>query len=259
NGSLPIFIGRENEIEEIFRVIKGKRESVVLVGPVGVGKNALLSHLAILMVKNQVPDELKQKRLLCLSVEHLIVSDSESIVREQFLLMLDEVSQLKNIFLVFLHVNELPSDLAALLVNFLSLTSTCIIGTMTSFPSTEQFESSELGHLFYKIHVEEPDTHTTIQILASHMKEIELQQSITFSHFALESCVYFSERYMHETFLPKKAIDIAYEVACYVRQKRGVNSHVIDEDVAQIISIKTGVSATGMMLDRKKNSEKILC
>ena len=88
NGSLPIFIGRENEIEEIFRVIKGKRESVVLVGPVGVGKNALLSHLAILMVKNQVPDELKQKRLLCLSVEHLIVSDSESIVREQFLLMI---------------------------------------------------------------------------------------------------------------------------------------------------------------------------
>ncbi len=250
-GQLPMMIGREKEIEEIFRVIEGGRESAVLVGPLGVGKGSILSGIAGLMVEERVPDILKDKRLVRISIPHLVAGVTEEVAQERILLMLDEVARSRNIILAFLDLDQLTDDLATLLVDFLSRSGTFAIGTTTPQDYTSTIERSVLGRIFQKVLVQEPDTRSAIQVLESKIGGIEYQQNVIFSYRAVEKCVTLSDRYMHEMYLPKKAIEIAREVSLQVFKNRGENALVTDEDVAKIISLKTGVPVTGVAEDEK--------
>ena len=251
NGRLPMIVGREKEIDEIFRVIEGGRESAVLVGSLGVGKGSILSGIAGLMVEERVPDILKDKRLVRISIPHLVAGVSEEEAQERVLLMLDEVARSRNIVLAFLDLHQLSDDLATLLVDFLSRSGTFAIGTTTPQDFTTTIERSVLGRIFQKVLVQEPDTRSAIQVLESKIGGIEYTQKVIFSYRAVESCVKLSDRYMHELYLPKKSIEIAREVALQVFKTRGENALVSGEDVAKIISSKTGVPVTGVAEDEK--------
>lgn len=250
-GRLPMMIGREEEIEQVFRVIEGGRESALLVGPHGVGKGSVLAGIAALMVEERVPDVLKDKRLVKISIPHLVSGVPIETAQERLLLMLDEVSRSRNIILALMNLEQLTADLAPLLNEYLSRGASFAIATTTPQDYTESIERSILGRIFQKVSVDEPDQKSAIRILESKIGGIEYQKKVIFRYDAVEKCVKLSDRYMHEQYLPKKAIEIAREVAEQVAKSRGENGIVTGEDVAKIIASKTGIPVTNVAEDEK--------
>ena len=250
-GRLPMMIGREEEIEQVFRVIEGGRESALLVGPHGVGKGSVLAGIAALMVEERVPDVLKDKRLVKISIPQLVSGVPVETAQERLMLMLDEVSRSRNIILALMDLEQLTADLAPLLSDYLSRGATFAIATTSPQDYTETIERSMLGRIFQKVSVEEPDEKSAIRILESKIGGIEYQKKVIFQYDAVEKCVKLSDRYMHEQYLPKKAIEIAREVAEQVVKSRGENGKVTGEDVAKIIATKTGIPVTNVAEDEK--------
>jgi len=261
NGQLPMMIGREEQIEELFRAIEGGRQSVVLVGPEGVGKSTVLAGVAELMVKEEVPKILQDRRLVRISIPHLVSGASASQAQERLLTVLAEVSRSRNIILAFADVEQLvgegsdATDLAATLVDFLSRSGTFAIATTTPSAYASLVERSMLGRVFQKVDIREPDQESAILMLESKIGGIEYEHQVIFSYEAVERSVKLSDRYMHETYLPKKAIEVARETALQVSKERGKDALVTGEDVARIVSSKTGIPTTSVASDEK---EKLL-
>ena len=261
NGQLPMMIGRDEQVEELFRVIEGGRQSVVLVGPEGVGKSTVLAGIAELMVTEEVPKILQDRRLVRISIPHLVSGANAAQAQERLLTVLAEVSRSRNIILAFTDIDQLvgqgsdASDLAATLVDFLSRSGTFVVASATPQAYTAVVERSRLGRVFQKVDSLEPDQESAILMLESKIGGIEYEHNVIFSYDAVERAVKLSDRYMHETYLPKKAIEVARETALQVSESRGKDALVTGEDVAQIVSSKTGIPTTSVAEDEK---EKLL-
>jgi ATP-dependent Clp protease ATP-binding subunit ClpC len=260
SGRLPLLVDREHELEELFRVIEGGRESVVLVGSQGVGKTTILAGVAERMVEERVPQILQDKRLVRISVPHLVSGASESEAQERLLLVLSEVARSRNIILAITDVDQLVTqggmnDLASTLVDFLARSGTFAIATTTPQAYSEVVERSVLGRTFQKVDVLEPDHTAAIHMLESKIGGIEYEQHVVFSYEAVEKAVTLTDRYMHETYLPKKAIEVAREAALLVSKSKGKDALVTAEDVNQIVSGKTGIPTGTVQTDE---TEKLL-
>ncbi len=260
NGRLPMLIDRESEIEELFRVIEGGRQSVILVGSEGVGKTAILAGVAELMVEERVPKILQDKRLVRISIPHLVSGVGPSEAQERLLMVLSEVAKSRNIILAITDVDQLVSDsggndLASTLVDFLARSGTFAIATTTPQAYSAVVERSVLGREFQKVDVLEPDHTAAIHMLESKIGGIEYEHNVVFSYEAVEKAVMLTDRYMHETYLPKKAIEIAREAALYVFKTKGKDALVTAEDVSTIVAGKTGIPTTSVASDE---TEKLL-
>ncbi|MBI4592502.1 ATP-dependent Clp protease ATP-binding subunit [Candidatus Uhrbacteria bacterium] len=261
NGQLPMMIDRDPQIEEIFRIIEGGRQSVVLVGPEGVGKSTVLAGIAELMVKEDVPKILQDRRLVRISIPHLVSGANASQAQERLLTVLAEAARSRNIILAFTDIDQLvgqgsdASDLAATLVDFLSRSGTFTVATTTPQAYTALVERSMLGRVFQKMDILEPDQESAIHMLESKIGGIEYEHNVIFSYEAVERAVKLSDRYMHEMYLPKKAIEVAREAALQVSKSRGQDALVTGEDIAQIVSSKTGIPTMSVAEDEK---EKLL-
>lgn len=259
-GQLPMLVGREEEIEMIFRVIEGGLQSVVLVGPEGVGKTTLLGGIAQLMVEERVPKILQDKRLVRLSVPHLISGVSPAMAQERLLQLFYEVSKSRNIILAVTDIEQMTgitsggestADLASTFVDFLSRSGSFAISTTTPQAYAAAIERSILGRIFEKVEVNEPNETSAIQMLEAKIGGIEYQHKVVFTYEAVEKAVQLTDRFMHESYLPKKAINIAREAAQYVEKTRGADSLVTGDDVAQIVTTRTGVPTESINREEK--------
>ncbi len=263
-GRLPLLIGRDKEMENMFRVIEGGNQSVVLVGPSGVGKDALLAGVAERMVEENVPRILQDKRLVSLSLPALLSGAGPAEAQERLVTMLNEIARSANIVLAIPNVEQLTGlssggehsmDLTSILVEALNRGFTFVIATTTPDAYVAVVESSVLGRQFQKVTVGEPDVNTAIRILETKAASIENQNGVIFAFEALEACAQLSDRYIHEKYLPEKAIEIAKEVALDTRKNKGVNTLVTKEDVARIVAAKTNIPVTQVGAEER---EKLL-
>lgn len=259
-GRLPFLVGRERELEEMFRVIEGGGKSVVLVGPSGVGKDAILAGIAERMVEERVPKALYDKRFVSISIPHLVSGASPAVAQERLLMVLDDVARSRNIVIAIPNIEQMTGissggqqsvDLSAVLVEYLSRGSTFVVATTTPQAYTSVIENSLLGREFQRVIVDEPSVNESIHILESKIGAIEHQHDVLFSFDALERCVTLSDRYMHDSYLPDKAINIAREVALFVKNGRGPQTLVTGEDVAAIIAEKTRIPVTQVAQEEK--------
>lgn len=260
-GRLPLLIGREKEIRSILRVIESGGNGALLVGSPGVGKSAVLAGLAERMVEERVPKVLQDKRLVNISIPQLISGASPSEAQERLLRVLSEAVQAGNVVLVIQNLEQITgvspggaetADVAALLSDVLSKGIIPVIATTTPDAYAKAIERSLLGQVFQKIEIPEPDVSTAIRVLESKMGEIEYETGVVFSFDAVERAVKLSDRYMHETYLPKKAIEICREAAQAVVTERGKDALVSGEDVAIIVSEKTNIPVTKVGTEEKE-------
>lgn len=243
-GRTSLLVDRETELEEVFRVIEGGRQSAVLVGPEGVGKASMLAGIAALMVEERVPKILQDKRLVRISIPHLLSGAEPQEAQERLMQVLYEAVRSGNIILAFSDLEQMTNELSTVLVDFLSRGGTFAIATTTPQGYTSTIERSILGRVFEKVNVGEPGIDEAIRILESKILGIEYDHKVSFSYIALETIVQLSDRFMHESYLPKKAIEIAKEVAVMIAKERGADALVGKEDVSRLISEKTGVPTT---------------
>lgn len=257
-GGLEPMVGREKEIEEIFRVLQGGGMSVLLVGEHGVGKRSIIRGIADLMVSENVPEVLQDRRLVELNVSRMLSGVNPSEAEERLLTMLTELEQAGNIILVIPSIEKIVGitigqqqsmDVASVLTQELSKRNFLTIATTTPEAFNRVIANQALGTVFQKITIEELDTNGAIQVLEAKAGYIEYKHEMWFSYPAIERAVTMSQRYLHDSFLPQKAIEIANEVGLHVRNKRGKNSLVIADDVAAIIAEKTKIPVTAVTED----------
>jgi ATP-dependent Clp protease ATP-binding subunit ClpC len=260
-GKTGILVGREGEMTALFRAIEGGQQNVILVGQPGVGRGALIEGIADLMVEEAVPAILQDKRLLKLSVPHIVSAEGGQGAEERFLYALEQVGHSGNIVLVIEDIHELVGaggggvDLASILATELEKGYTFVIATTTPEGYTNAVERSVLQPKFTRINVEEPSRNDAIRIVESKVGGIEARNNVIFTYGALQAAVDLSSRYMHDSVLPQKAIELIKEVALTVSKRGEKFSWVKKEDVAALVGEKTKIPVSDVTKDE---GEKLL-
>lgn len=264
-GVLAPCIGRDREIEETLRIIEGGK-NVILSGNPGVGKTSIIEGIAELMTSEEVPEVLQDKRLVSLSVASLVGAAGRQGELEGLVMQLiNEIVKSGNIVVFIDNLQNMVGvstegaqnlDISDIFASALQKQMFFCLATTTPIDFRRYIESrTSLMSVFQKVSVDEPDTNGAIQVLEGKAGMIESKNQIYFSYESIEKTVKLSERYLHERYLPEKAITLLEEVAVYTRRKKGVNSIVSGEDVAEVISTKTNVPITKIT---EKESEKLL-
>lgn len=261
-GRLEFCVDREKEIEQIFQSLEGGRHGSILVGPHGVGKSAIINGIAQLMVKEDVPKIFEDKRLLEIDAARLISGASSSEAQERMLVVVDEVARAGNIILFIDNIERIMGittgeeeslDLAEVLAGAIERGAIYCLATATDQNYAKYIDSSLLGELMQKIDINEPETNQAIQIVESKAGIIEAQHKIYFAYEALEAAVKLSSKYMHDKYLPLKAIDILEKTAVAISKQKGEGNLIVKNDVAATIGAITHIPVTKVSANEGKD------
>ena len=224
NNELDTVIGRDKEIERMIQILNRRsKNNPCLIGEPGVGKTALAQGLAIKIANKDVPAKLMDKEVYLIDMTALIAGTQ---FRGQFEArmksLIDECKDLGNIILVIDEIHNIigagdgdhSMNAANILKPSLANGEIQLIGTTTLKEYRKYIEKdSALERRFQPIIVQEPSTQDTIDILEGIKQYYEKYHGVKISKEVIEKTVYMSEKYIHDRFLPDKAIDILDE-AC---------------------------------------------
>ncbi len=252
-SKLEFCVARNEEIEKIWQAFESGRNGVMLVGPAGVGKGTIIDGLAQLMVQEDVPKFLQDKRLVEIDAARLVSGATPAQAEERLLTMIDEVNRAGNIVLFIDNVENISGitsgteeslDLSEVLANAIERREIFCFAAATDKNYTQFLEGRSLGNVMTKVEVKEPTGNQAIQIIESKIGYLEGKYGVYFSYSAIEHVIKLTTQYIHDKYLPKKAIDILEQVAVKTSKKRGEQPIVTHEDIAQVISEATGVPVT---------------
>lgn len=263
-GYLEFCVARNQEINSIFSAIESGNHGVILVGPSGVGKRAVISGIAEMMTSEEVPEILKDKRLLELDVSKLISGVDASKAQGRMMVALDEVIRSGNIILFIDNLENLAGissgeeeslELIEILADAIDKKQIYCFGLATNENYAKYLEGKPIGKSMKKVEVNEPEGDQAIRIIQSKIGAIEYKYKIYFSYHAIERAVKLSKKYMHDTYLPEKAIKILESAAVETakRCKKDPRDCICtDEDVAIVISELTKIPASRVSEDESK-------
>jgi ATP-dependent Clp protease ATP-binding subunit ClpA len=260
-GKIDPVIGRENEIERVMQILcRRKKNNPVLVGEPGVGKTAIAEGLALEISKGNVPDMLKDMEVFSLDIGSLVAGTKYRGDFEKRLKgVLHELSQHENVILFIDEIHNIVGagatnggsmDASNLLKPALANGSLKCIGATTFDEYRNYFEKDRaLSRRFAKVDVNEPSFDDTLKILKGLKHKYETHHSVRFSEKALKTAIDLSVKYMHERFLPDKAIDIIDEVGASFRLKARKRRNVSEKDIEDAVSRMLNLPPTRVTSD----------
>ncbi len=262
-GTLELAVGRDHEVAKVFEALASGSPHVVLVGQPGVGKDAVVADIAHRMVSEEVPPQLKDHRLVSLSVPALVAGASAPGELEQRVLRLvNEVVRAGNIVLAVDDVQTLVGtgsggglDLSEVFAQVLGRNLFVLVATTTPDQWRRVIERSSIGPLLQKVDVPEPEDDTAIRILEAAASLVEFRSRVFFTYGAIDATATYSRRYIHDRAMPESGIRLLREVAAYVRASRPKRPTVTAEDVAAVVSAKTSIPLTAVT---ESEGEKLL-
>jgi len=223
-GRLEPVVGRAKEIERSISILQRKtKNNPVLIGEPGVGKTAVVEGLVHAIVKENVPDNMLDKRILSLSMASVVAGTKyRGEFEERVKQIIEEAASVKN---VILFIDELHTvigagsaegslDAANILKPALSRASIQIVGATTTTEYRKHVEQdSALERRFQPVKVDEPTEEQTIEIMKGIRPSFEDHHNLVISDSALEAAVKLSKRYINDRYLPDKAIDLMDEAS----------------------------------------------
>ncbi len=231
NGKLDNIVGRNREIERVIQILTRRtKNNPCLIGEPGVGKTSIAEGLAEKIVSDDVPEMLKNKRIVSLDISSMVAGakyrgDFEDRIKKS----LNEVKKAKDVILFIDEIHTIVGagaaegaiDAANILKPLLSRGEIQVIGATTINEYRKYIEKdAALERRFSSVMVEEPNTKDTILILKGIRDKYELHHNVRITDEALEEAVLLSSRYINDRFLPDKAIDIIDEAASMTRMKK---------------------------------------
>lgn len=230
NGEIDPVIGREKEIERVIQILSRRtKNNPVLIGEPGVGKTAVAEGLALEIAKGNVPDILRDKKIVSLDLTGMIAGAKyRGDFEERIKSAIDEVKKSKNIILFIdeLHTivgagsAEGSADAANILKPSLARGDFQVIGATTLNEYRKYIEKdSALERRFQPVKVGEPTQEQAIEILKGLRDSYEAHHKVKITDDAILSAVKLSSRYIADRYLPDKAIDLIDEGASKVRLK----------------------------------------
>ncbi|WFB43267.1 MULTISPECIES: ATP-dependent chaperone ClpB [Lacticaseibacillus] len=243
SGKMDPIIGRDEEIRDVIRILSRKtKNNPVLIGEPGVGKTAIVEGLAQRIVKNDVPDNLKNKTIISLDMGSLVAGAKyrgefeerlKSVLKEvkksegQIILFIDEIHNI-----VGAGRAEGSMDAGNLLKPMLARGELHLIGATTLDEYRENIEKDKaLERRFQRVLVQEPSVEDTISILRGLKERFEIFHKVRIHDSALVAAATLSNRYITDRFLPDKAIDLVDEACATINVE--MNSRPTELDVAE--------------------------
>ena len=262
-GKLDPVIGREEEIRRSIQVLSRRtKNNPVLIGEPGVGKTAIVEGLASRMINNDVPESLKNKKLISLDLGALIAGAKfRGEFEERLKLLLKNIIKDKEGIILFIdEIHTLVGagkaegamDASNLLKPALARGELHCIGATTITEYRENIEKdAALARRFQQIIVEEPSISSSISILRGLKKKYEIHHGVKILDTAIVSAVELSKRYINDRFLPDKAIDLMDEAASRIRIQVDSKPEEIDELDRKLIQNKIEMESL-----KKENDSK---
>jgi len=228
-GKMDPVIGRKKEIEKVVQVLSRRlKNNPVLVGEPGVGKSAIVEGLSQLIVNNNVPEQLYNKRIFSVDLPGMLAGTRyRGDFEEKLKNLLDTVMKDGDVVLFIDEIHTIVGaggssegsmDAANILKPMLARGDLQVIGATTIEEYRKYIEKdSALERRFTPVYVDEPSEKDTIEIIRGLRPKYEEHHGIVITDEAIETAVKLSSRYITDRFLPDKAIDIVDEAAARVR------------------------------------------
>ncbi len=241
DGKLDPVIGRAGEIERVMQILsRRQKNNPLLIGEPGVGKTAVVEGLAQLIVADQVPDILRNVRVVTLDVSALVAgSKYRGEFEERLKKCIKEVEQAGDIILFIDELHTLIGagaaegsiDAAAILKPPLSRGEIQIIGATTIDEYRKHLEKdSAFERRFQTVLVKEPNEEQAVRILEGLRDRYEEHHHVHFTDEALQAAVSLADRYIQDRYLPDKAIDVIDEAGARMR----IRNMVLPEELQKI-------------------------
>ncbi len=248
-GQLPVALGRQNDLTEIFKLMNGGLQNLVIKGAEGTGRTTLVNELAYKMATEQVPAGLQDKRLVKLEISGIMGTPSKA--EEVFSEVLTEAVRAGNIVVVIEDLTQLARaqtteglSLLDLLVNFLEQGTLLVIGTTTLEDYTDYLHpAANFDQIFTSYELQ--DLGRAGVLLASCIRAslLESQNHCFFDYHAIEQAVNLTDVYLKDTGQPQKAISVLVEAAHRMKNSADKGKPITTEVIQKIISDRTHIPA----------------
>lgn len=266
DGNLDPVIGRDEEIRRTIQILQRRtKNNPVLIGDPGVGKTAIVEGLAQRIINSEIPDGLKNKRVLSLDFAAMLAGAKyRGEFEERLKTLLQCLTKIKNekiLFIDELHtivgINKIEGamDVSNILKPALARGELHCIGATTLSEYHQYIEKdAALERRFQKIYISEPTINDTIAILRGLKERYELHHHVQITDSAIIAATNLSNRYIHDRMLPDKAIDLIDEAGSSLRVQMDSKPESLDRLERIIIQLKLEQQVLKKEFDEMSNN-----
>lgn len=269
-GKIDPLIGRDNELERTMQVLcRRKKNNPIYVGEAGVGKTAIAEGLALKISQGDVPEPLKKAVVYALDLTSLLAGTKyrgdfearmKAVLKElkaipDAILFIDEIHTI-----IGAGATEGAMDASNMLKPMLASGELRCIGATTYQEFRQSFEKNRaLARRFQKIDVTEPNVKDTIKILTGLKENLEKHHGVKFTSGAITAAAELSKKYLHERFLPDKAIDLLDEAGAANRLiAKSKQKHTITEkDIENLIAKQVQIPSKNVSFNDKSRLKNL--
>jgi ATP-dependent Clp protease ATP-binding subunit ClpA len=268
-GKLDPLIGREIETQRVMQILcRRKKNNPILVGEAGVGKTAVVEGVAAMIAEGNVPEILKESRLLALDTGSLVSGTKYRGDFEKRLKgVLDEIKSVKNAILFIDEIHTIIGagasgggnmDLSNLIKPALSNGELKCIGATTYDEFKTVFDKDKaLSRRFAKIDVDEPSIDDSYKILVGLKERYEKHHGLKYPNSVLKKSVELSKRFINDRFLPDSAIDLIDETGASFHLNKKNKKTVSIKDIENILAKMANIPSRQVSTDDKEHLKEL--
>ncbi len=254
-GEIDPLIGRQRELERVMQILcRRRKNNPLLVGEPGVGKTAIAEGLALMIHEGRVPEVLRDVKIRLLDMAALMSGTKyRGDFEQRIKAVVSEIEEAGDIILFIDEIHTIVGagatsgssmDASNLLKPVLQSGALRCIGATTYEEQKNNIEKDRaLSRRFQKIDIEEPSLSETVEILKGLKSRYEEHHQVRYSDTAIKATAELADRYLHDRFLPDKAIDVLDEVGAAMRLAARPGRTVTVRDVEKVVSRMARVPA----------------